>query len=119
MPLSDHEQQILQEIEQNLLAEDPSLAGLQAQAARSATKKIRLGALLFVLGLFVFVVFLISSQLLAGLTAFGLMVAGIVLVAGGVRERMVMGFRDLDPRRKISGFFSDIEERFRDRYRRS
>lgn len=117
MPLSDREQQILQEIERNLLADDPSQVGSNPQR-KMGIGRAKGGVLVFVLGLAALIGFFFTGALVVGIVAFGAMVGGLVLIAGGVRDAAIRNFRDLssgDP----SGAFGRWEQRLRDRYKRS
>jgi uncharacterized membrane protein YedE/YeeE len=62
--------------------------------------------------------FFVTSAILLGVGAFGAMVAGLVLIAGGVRDAAARGIRDLtstDPHE----IFGRWEQRFRGRRDRS
>jgi hypothetical protein len=87
VPLSDREQQILEQIERNLYQEDPGFARdvLKKSSRTKDVTRARIGAGLFILGLVTLFLFFFSSTVLVGVIAFGLMVSGIVLVAGAVR----------------------------------
>jgi len=117
VPLSDREQQILQQIEKGLLTEDPDLASLEPEDPSSAGRRIKVGALVFILGIGFLVAFFATSWLLFGLASFGAMVGGIVVIATAVRDLATKGFRDLG-RRGWSDLFGDWEGKLRDRYRK-
>lgn len=79
MPLSEHEQKILEEIEKNLQKEDPRLAdaasrGLYAHVAR----RIRWGSLAFVAGFLMLMLFAVSVWV--AITGFGVMLAAALFV---------------------------------------
>ena len=115
MPLSDREQQILQEIERNLLEEDPSLE--KRLPSDNAIGRIKGGAFVFILGIATLIAFFLTGALLLGIVAFGAMVGGLVLIAGGVRDAAVRNFRDLSSRADRP--FGRWGQRLRDRYKRS
>ena len=74
MPLSDHEQKILEEIERKLAEEDPKLV---EQVGRTdlythLARRIRLAALAFIVGCVLLVLFVVSPWIAA--TGFVLMV---------------------------------------------
>jgi hypothetical protein len=87
MPLSDHEQRILAEIERRLLEEDPKFAqqvgsSFQAHLAR----RLKLAAVGFVLGLGILVVGFIQNVGL-GVAGFVVMLASIFEVVRTLRRR--------------------------------
>jgi hypothetical protein len=120
VPLSDKEQQILQEIEKNLQQEDPSFARQVGVRDFSIGQigRLKLGLFLFIAGLGLLVVFFVTSILLVGVGAFGLMVAGLVLAADALRRLARDGFRGLGPHFQLREAVQRFEQRLRDRYRR-
>lgn len=111
MPLSEHEQKILQEIEKNLYSEDPRFA----HGRRSSRNRSKLGAIVFVVGFVILIGFFISRSLLVGVAAFGAMVAGIVLLAGSLPELIPSAGSQRD---RLTGAFSRLEKRLRERYKK-
>lgn len=112
VPLSEREQKILDEIESHLHQEDPKLArGGHRRPALSA----RLGAVLFLAGFAALIAFFVVQNVLLGVLAFGTMVAGIVLIAGSMRDSFVVGE---SPAERVSRAFGRWEERLRQRNRR-
>jgi hypothetical protein len=132
MPLSDHEQRMLDQIESALYAEDPKFAssvrggGLRAPSARRRLQ----GAALFVVGLAMLVCGVAFKATMIGsfpiLSVFGFLVmfGGVVFAITGNR---VTGARDRSgpeqggPRQKRSkggggSFTSRMEDRFRRRF---
>ena len=69
MPLNEHEQKILDEIERQLYEEDPKLAQKVAKAVRTGSDrwKMRLAAVVFVLGAVVMFSSFTRSWAIAGL----------------------------------------------------
>jgi Flp pilus assembly protein TadB len=63
MPLSEHEQRILEEIERKLIEDDPALARQVAETSLHShlARRIRLAALAFVAGFIMLVLFLVPS----------------------------------------------------------
>jgi hypothetical protein len=121
VPLSDREQQILEEIEKNLYDEDPRFARAtrRARPRYDGSKRARLGALLFVAGLGTLLVFFVTQLILVGVLAFGGMVAGIVLVLGsssGLVNSGREGGRDASA--KLKGSLKNFEQRLRNRHKR-
>ncbi|MDT5007771.1 MAG: hypothetical protein QOJ24_4947 [Mycobacterium sp.] len=132
MPLSDHEQRMLDQIESALYAEDPKFAssvrggGLRAPSARRRLQ----GAALFVVGLAMLVCGVAFKATMIGsfpiLSVFGFLVmfGGVVFAITGNR---VTGARDRSgpeqggPRQKRpkgggGSFTSRMEDRFRRRF---
>ena len=87
VPLSEREQQILEQIEKDLYQEDPKFArDVRKRAPRSRDiARARWGASLFLAGFVTLFVFFYSSAVFVGVLAFAAMVGGIVLVAGSMR----------------------------------
>jgi len=128
MPLSDHEQRMLEQIESALYAEDPKFAssvrggGLHAPTARRRLQ----GAALFVIGLgmlvsgVAFKATMIGTFPILSVLGFVVMFGGVVFAITGPR---LSGRRDSGPRSrqrrvKDSGgsFTSRMEDRFRRRF---
>jgi hypothetical protein len=116
VPLSEHEQRILEEIEKNLYDEDPRFArDVKRRAPRlSKTARGRAGAVLFAAGFVMLFAFFVGGWVLLGVVAFVMMVSGIVLVAGSITPRESKG----DHKARLSQFLSQWEERVRSRYKR-
>ena len=111
MPLSDREQQILKEIERDLIADGTRLDDSVKPPTRSRDQ-LRLGVLIFVVGIVCLVLFFVTSAILLGIAAFGAMVGGLVLIGAGAREAAARGFRDLSSR-SPHGFFGRPDQRDR------
>ena len=116
VPLSDREQKILEEIEKNLHDEDPRLAREVSGSTRTNnTGNIKLGILIFFVGLALLIGFFLSGVLLVGVLAFGTMVTGLFLAAGALGGMAASG---MSRRERLAGAFSDWERRMRERYKR-
>jgi hypothetical protein len=130
MPLSDHEQRMLDQIESALYAEDPKFASsVRGGHLRATSTRRRLqGAGLFVLGLAMLVAGVaIKATMVAGfpvlsVLGFVLMFAGVVFaITGppvpGPRDRAAGSGRAKARRGKSAGSFtSRMEDRFRRRF---
>ncbi|MEU0541514.1 DUF3040 domain-containing protein [Nocardia sp. NPDC005978] len=137
MPLSEHEQRMLEQIESALYAEDPKFAStVRGGRLRSATGRRRLqSAALFVLGLFLLVAGIAAPvklgdfpiiSLIGFIVMFG---AGVLLLTGGPGMNS-QGARGDEQHpaagpgpgggrgrpRKQGGFSSRMEDRFRRRF---
>ena len=134
MPLSDHEQRMLDQIESALYAEDPKFASsVRGGTLRAPSARRRLqGAALFVIGLALLVSGVafpatqISGFPVLSVVGFIVMFGGVVFaitgprVAGG-RERSGSGSEPGAPRQKRAkgsggSFTSRMEDRFRKRF---
>lgn len=122
MPLSEHEQRILEEIERNLVSEDPKFA--RGRTPRfDPSRRTKLGGLLFVVGIGILLIFFATQEILVGVLAFGAMVTGIVLVLGSTTSLMNARSSGKDkeaqrvPKVRIKGVLADLQERIRKRYK--
>lgn len=88
MPLSDHEQKILEEIERQLYEQDPKFARNVASRARKghSARNLRRGILLFVLGFVALFGFFAKPVLLLGVASFLLMLGGATLAYNGAKQ---------------------------------
>lgn len=133
MPLSDHEQRMLDEIESALYAEDPKFASsVRGGSLRTPTTRRRLqGVALFVVGLGMLVsgipfsTTLSPAFLLLSIIGFVVMFGGVVFaitgprLVGGRGPVRASGPHPVQPRRtKGAGgsFTSRMEDRFRRRF---
>ncbi|MGY4102135.1 DUF3040 domain-containing protein [Nocardia sp. R16R-3T] len=137
MPLSEHEQRMLEQIESALYAEDPKFASsVRGGRLRSTSSRRRLqAAALFVLGLFLLVAGIAAPVKLGDfpiISLIGFIVmfsAGVLLLLGG-SKRIAKGSRSGNAQsggasggsggrgrqRKSGGFSERMEDRFRRRF---
>ena len=111
MPLSEREQQILDELERELTGArrpDPATSGSKQ---RERFLGLKIGVLLIVVGVVMLMWFFTNPFLLLGVAAFALMVGGIVLGASSVRSEV--GHRS--PGRRISDLVGGWERSIRRR----
>jgi hypothetical protein len=118
VPLSEHEQQILAEIEKRLAEDDPKFVQ-QARSRSDPIARAKLGIGFFLAGFVTLIGFLLSSRVAVGVVAFAAMVGGLVLIGGAARlftiEREMQGphvkarFRD---------YLIKLRTDWRGRYRR-
>jgi len=117
MPLSDHEQRILQEIEKKLREEDPRLADAVSRASpyTHAVRRIRLGALAFVAGFVMLMLFPISIWI--AIVGFGLMLSAALFVYQLLKSMGRDQLREAGrgPRLSPATFLARLTERFRHR----
>ena len=127
MPLSEHEQRLLDQIESALYAEDPKFASnVRGARARTATRKRRLQAMaLFVLGLIVLIagvasrlptIVVVTVSVVGFLMMFG---AAVILVTGRGAPSAAPGGPTSTARgadKQPGGFSSRMEQRFKRRF---
>ena len=127
MPLSEHEQRLLDQIERALYAEDPKFAStVRGAKLRRPSKRRRVqGIVLFVAGVAALVAGVIFSKLaIAGIpvvSVFGflLMFFGVLITVSTLRrgDQIADGAQeDGKPTRSRSSFSERMEERFRRRF---
>ncbi len=125
MPLSEHEQRLLEQIERALYAEDPKFAStVRGGRLRKTTRKRRVqGVVLFVLGLVLLVVgvavpalWLASSFPVISVLGFLVMLGGAVLAVTsvGAGAPAAQATKDAEPDK--NRFTGRMEERFRRRF---
>lgn len=129
MPLSEHEQRLLDQIERELYAEDPKFASTVrgARFRRPARRRRIQGIALFVVGVALLVVGVMVRALwvadvpVASVLGFLVMFSGAVLfmmsgrATGGAKGEKSGGSGGGAPRQK-SSFTQRMEERFRQRF---
>ena len=77
MPLSEHEQKLLQQMEQALYAEDPHFANrLENTGSRAGRRRLVIGLLAVIVGLVVIVLAVMNAVIVLGGVGFLIMVAG-------------------------------------------
>ena len=129
MPLSDHEQRMLDEIESALYAEDPKFASsVRGGTLRAPTTRRRIqGAALFVIGLAMLVsgvafkATMIRTFPVLSVIGFLLMFGGVVFAITGPRtskttDRAASGTRQRKVKGSGGSFTSRMEDRFRRRF---
>ncbi len=128
MPLSEHEQRLLEQIERALYAEDPKFAStVRGGRLRKPTRRRRLqGVALFILGLLLLIVGVVIQSLHTGDTTVWLVVmsvAGFVVMLGGSVLAVTStgtaagrGAPESVQEPDKNGFTGRMEERFRRRF---
>ena len=112
MPLSEREQQILDELEKEL---KPSRSRLR-EPSEERFRGVKLGIVVFVAGILLLVWFFVSGLLIAGVASFGAMVGGIVLGASSVRSELGRsGNAGERIARAVGGWDDALRRRFKDR----
>ncbi len=122
MPLSEHEQRLLEQIERALYAEDPKFASaVRGGRLRRSTRRRRaqgiamfaLGLVMLVVGVAVPALWLASSFPVLSLVGFVLMLGGAVLAVTSVGSGGQVA-KDAEPDK--NRFTGRMEERFRRRF---
>jgi predicted phage tail protein len=81
MPLSEHEQRLLEEMERNLYQNDADfVATVSGRRGKPNYRLVVIGALLAVAGVAALVAGVIVRQPIIGVVGFGLMLAGVLMV---------------------------------------
>ncbi len=119
MPLSENEQRILQEIEQQLYDSDPELAREVSSTTiyRHAGRNLKWAGLGFVAGLVLMV--LTVQTLLLAFAGFVLMLGSAVLFVRNLQKMGRAGWRDWTQSARASGlrdYFGTTSERMRERF---
>jgi DUF3040 family protein len=117
MPLSEHEQRILEEIERRLVADDPKFAREVSGRAThgAALKRVRRAIVTFALGFVLLIVglFVPKELLYFGIAAFGVMVASAAVIASSIKQVNQQRNKDAEARQN---WFSRMEDRWKKRY---
>lgn len=115
MPLSDREQQILQEIERHLYEQDPKFAhGVAAKTLKNTgARDLRRGILLFIAGLGALIAFFVTTDVWWGVVAFLMMLGGATLAYHNGRKLGAEQLRALRSGVSLSKFFGNMEDRMR------
>lgn len=112
MPLSEHEQRLLEEMERSLYQNDADfVAKVGGKRARPAYRSIVLGVLVAVVGIAVLVTGVFVQQPIVGIVGFVVMFAGVLLaIAPGKRVAI-----DPDAPRSTHGKTAQAQSGFMDR----
>lgn len=117
MPLSEHEQRILDEIERKLAEEDPKFArGVTAKTPRGqAVRQLKRAVAGFALGFIVLIAGLLFPKifLVLGITAFAVMLASAVVIA---RNASHLARERTSSAAKQPKWMSRMEERWKKRF---
>ena len=120
MPLSEHEQRLLDEIEQALYAEDPKFASaVRSARSRSRHRTSLLTALLGIgLGLGLVLVGLLATIIVLSVIGFVLLVAGCAYAVQSLRHRASSGTdsRGSSRQPRQGGMRTRMEDRLRRRF---
>ncbi len=124
MPLSEDEQRILREIEQGFYATDPEFAREVGTTTlyRHGLRRLKLAALLFVVGLGVLVAMLVAGNAwLAFLLGAGPMFVAALLFEANLRTMGRAGLQQVTSSMKATAFrdaFGNARSKARDRFKK-
>jgi Flp pilus assembly protein TadB len=122
VPLSEHEQRLLEQIEQGLYAEDPKFASAVRRVRKSGgtRRRVILGVLGAVLGLAIVLVALLTNVIIVSVLGFVLIVASCAyaVTRSGGRSANSGPLGIVDGDRVRSRRQSGMKERMEDRIRR-
>lgn len=117
MPLSDHEQRILEEIERKLREDDPRLAATVSKASvySHAVRRIRWGIVGFVAGFVMLMLFMVS--LWVAIAGFGVMLVSALFVYHALRRMGQDHIRQAGAggRLSLTAALARLVDRFRNR----
>ena len=122
MPLSEHEQRLLEQMEKALYAEDPKFATSlrSTPGARAARGRAALGVLGVLAGLGLLLAGVATTLIIIGVVGFIVMLAGAVLIYSAFQVRTVEDAaapttESPSRPRKSTGFMDRMEDRWRRR----
>mgnify|MGYP003499831847 FL=1 len=120
MPLSEHEQRLLEQMEKALYAEDPKFATSlrSAPGARAARGRAALGVLGILAGLGLLIAGVATTLIVLGVLGFVVMLVGSVMVYASFQGRPTDEAAPTSPAapsRKSPGFMDRLEDRWRRR----
>ena len=117
MPLSEYEQRVLEEMEQQLRSDDPKLADTISGAAVRRPRNVVLGTLLGLAGIGLLVAGAATSYVVLGIVGFLAMFAGVMLAISRPKRvaappAEASNVHELK-RKQSGGFMSKLEDRWR------
>ncbi|MHA7142382.1 MULTISPECIES: DUF3040 domain-containing protein [unclassified Arthrobacter] len=122
MALSEHEQRLLDQLEQQLHADDPKFASSMASSPQRtiSTRRIVIGALMTVAGILILLLGVANQIILVGVAGFLVMGAGVYYATsrgkGSESAPMPQGIKTA-PVNRSGGFLSTLEEKWDERKR--
>ncbi|MDP5226212.1 MULTISPECIES: DUF3040 domain-containing protein [Arthrobacter] len=119
MPLSEHEQRLLEQLERQLHEDDPKFASQMEQggARRWSTKRVLIGVFAVVAGILVLLLGVTLNNIPLGVLGFLAMGAGVYFATGKAKGPAPKGSGKERSSRSKSGFMEDLEQRWEQRRR--
>ena len=126
MPLSEHEQRLLEQMERALMAEDPKLAtSLRHGSSGADRRRIVAGVIGAIAGMAVLLAGVSASSTPLGVFGFIVMLASVFLIVAGVRHGApsakpadATATASVPKQASKGGFMAKFEQRWQDRNRR-
>lgn len=123
MPLSEHEQRILSEIEQQFYETDPGLAHAVGSTTlyRHALRNIKWASLLFLVGVVILVWSLVSIGSLASFAGFLVMLGAALWIERNARKLGRAGIQQVTASMRASGvrdYLGSTRNKMRERFKR-
>lgn len=121
MPLSEHEQKLLEQLEKQLHEDDPKFANsMGSDPGRSwSTRHVVIGVLCALAGIFLLLVGVTLNMIFVGVLGFVVMGAGVYFATmrSAAPGKSGSGGRPGKPGKSRSSFMSSLEERWDERRR--
>ena len=121
MPLSEHEQKLLEQLEKQLHEDDPKFANsMGSDPGRSwSTRHVVIGVLCALAGIFLLLVGVTLQNIFVGVLGFVVMGAGVYFATmrSSAPGKSRSGGRPVKPGKARSSFMSSLEERWDERRR--
>lgn len=123
MPLSEHEQRLLDQLEQQLHAEDPKFANaLSSDSTRSLSmRNVVIGVLVVIVGLLVVLGGVASHLVIVGILGFLVMGGGVYLALSKAKfapdQQGASNTGGKSGAKQKSGFMNGLEEKWEERRR--
>lgn len=126
MPLSEHEQRLLEQMERALMAEDPKFAtSLRHGSSGADRRRIVAGVIGAIAGMAVLLAGVSTNLVPLGVLGFIVMLAAVFLIVAGVRHGAPTAKTDtpanptsVPKQSSKGGFMAKFEQRWQDRNRR-
>ncbi|MHA7144112.1 DUF3040 domain-containing protein [Arthrobacter sp. TmT3-37] len=122
MALSEHEQRLLDQLEQQLHADDPKFAHSMASDTRKSmsTRRLVIGSLITIAGILVLLAGIVYQNIFIGVAGFLVMGAGVYFAttkSKQVEAGQPIGRPSNAPSGGKSGFMSSLEDKWDERKR--
>ncbi|MFJ6003674.1 DUF3040 domain-containing protein [Arthrobacter sp. NPDC092385] len=122
MALSEHEQRLLDQLEQQLHADDPKFAHSMASDTRKSmsTRRLVIGSLITIAGILVLLAGIVYQNIFIGVAGFLIMGGGVYFATTKSRQveaGQAVGGPSKAPTGGKSGFMSSLEDKWDERKR--
>ena len=111
MPLSEHEQRMLDEMERNLYGKDADVVSARGERLRPNYRFVTLGVILAAVGVAVMISGVMAQMILIGVAGFAVVFAGVTVAS---RPAASTGSVRPQPARR-TGFMQRMEQQWNDR----